>query len=468
MPNVPTIPEIVTVHLGRPDQAAPNVTVTFPDYIKNVASSEIYPTWPDEAIRANILAEISFALNRVYTEYYRNQGYDFDITSSTAADQSFVYGREVFGNVSRIVDEIFNSYIRRRGFVEPLFAVYCDGIEVSCDGLSQWGTVSLAKDGLSAMEILKTYFGSDIELVTNVPVGATGSAPPVPLRDGSAGPYVETLQTRLNRISANYPLIPKIYPANGFFGQTTENAVKAFQSAFDLTPDGIVGPATWYRIQNVYVGVKRLSDLNSEGLTFEEITTSLPETLSRGDTGELVFNVQYYLSYIGEFIDSIPVIGIDGNYGILTENAVKAFQETYGLPVTGVIDAVTWYYMYNVYSGIIENIPLIYTEGVTVPFPGVVLQIGSDGNAVRLLQNYLNYIAGSFSDIPEVPVTGYYGTQTENAVTRFQNLFGIAGDRGVVTGLTWKAITDIYDDLYFGRIAAEGQYPGYDLSLENP
>ncbi len=468
MPNVPTIPETVTVHLGRPDQAAPNVTVTFPDYIKNVASSEIYPTWPDEAIRANVLAEISFALNRVYTEYYRNQGYDFDITSSTGADQSFVYGREVFGNVSEIVDEIFNSYIRRRGFVEPLFAVYCDGVTVVCDGLSQWGTVSLAKDGLSAMEILKTYFGSDIELVTNVPVGATGSAPPVPLRDGSAGPYVETLQTRLNRISANYPLIPKIYPANGFFGQTTENAVKAFQSAFDLTPDGIVGPATWYRIQNVYVGVKRLSDLNSEGLTFEEITTSLPETLSRGDTGELVFNVQYYLSYIGEFIDSIPVIGIDGNYGILTENAVKAFQETYGLPVTGVIDAVTWYYMYNVYSGIIENIPLIYTEGVTVPFPGVVLQIGSDGNAVRLLQNYLNYIAGSFSDIPEVPVTGYYGTQTENAVTRFQNLFGIAGDRGVVTGLTWKAITDIYDDLYFGRIAAEGQYPGYDLSLENP
>ncbi|MBR6052818.1 MAG: peptidoglycan-binding protein, partial [Clostridia bacterium] len=305
MPNVPTIPETVTVHLGRPDQAAPNVTVTFPDYIKNVASSEIYPTWPDEAIRANILAEISFALNRVYTEYYRNQGYDFDITSSTAADQSFVYGREIYGNISETVDGIFNSYIRRRGFVEPLFAVYCDGIEVSCDGLSQWGTVSLAKDGLSAMEILKTYFGDDIELVTNVPVGFSGSAPLVPLREGAAGPYVETLQTRLNRISANYPLIPKIYPANGFFGQTTENAVKAFQSAFDLTPDGIVGPATWYRIQNVYVGVKRLSDLNSEGLTFEEITTSLPKTLSRGDTGELVFNVQYYLSYIGEFIDSI-------------------------------------------------------------------------------------------------------------------------------------------------------------------
>ena len=466
MPNVPTIPETVTVHLGRPDQAAPNVTVTFPDYIKNVASSEIYPTWPDQAIEANILAQISFALNRVYTEYYRSRGYDFDITSSTAADQSFVYGREIYGNISETVDGIFNSYVRRRGNVEPLFAVYCDGIEVSCDGLSQWGTVSLAKDGLSAMEILKTYFGDDIELVTNVPVGVTGSAPPVPLRDGSAGPYVETLQTRLNRISANYPLIPKIYPANGFFGQTTENAVKAFQSAFDLTPDGIVGPATWYRVQNVYIGVKRLSDLNSEGLTVEEITTTLPETLSRGDTGEIVFIVQYYLSYIGEFVDSIPVIAIDGNFGILTENAVKAFQATYGLPVTGVIDAVTWYYMYNVYSGIIENIPQIYTEGVTVPFPGIVLEIGSEGNAVRLLQNYLNYIAGSFSDIPVVPVTGYYGTQTENAVTQFQNLFGIAGDRGVVTGLTWKAITDVYDDLYFGRIADEGQYPGYDLSLE--
>ena len=468
MPNVPIIPESVTVHLGRPEQAAPNVTVTFPDYIKNVASSEIYPTWPEEAIKANILAQISFALNRIYTEYYRSRGYDFDLTSSTGADQSFVYGREIYGNISETVDEIFNSYIRRRGNVEPLFAVYCDGIEVTCDGLSQWGSVPLAKEGLTAMEILKTYFGEDIELVTNVPVGATGSAPPVPLAEGAAGPYVETLQTRLNRISANYPLIPKIYPANGFFGQTTVNAVKAFQSAFDLTPDGIVGPATWHRVQNVYIGVKRLSDLNSEGLTVEEITTTLPESLARGDTGELVFIVQYYLSYIGEFIDSIPVIGIDGNFGILTENAVKAFQATYGLPVTGVIDAVTWYYMYNVYSGIVENIPQIYTEGVTVPFPGIVLEIGTEGNAVRLLQNYLNYIARSFSDIPEVPVTGYYGTQTENAVTQFQNLFGIAGDRGVVTGLTWKAITDIYDDLYLGRIAAEGQYPGYDLSLENP
>ena len=244
MPNVPTIPESVTVHLGRPDQAAPNVTVSFPDYVKNVASSEIYPTWPEEAIKANILAQISFALNRIYTEYYRSRGYDFDVTSSTAADQSFVYGREIYGNISETVDEIFNSYVRRRGNVEPLFAVYCDGIEVTCDGLSQWGSVPLAKEGLTAMEILKTYFGEDIELVTDVPVGSSGSAPPVPLREGAAGPYVETLQTRLNRISANYPLIPKIYPVNGFFGQTTENAVKAFQSAFDLTPDGIVGPAT--------------------------------------------------------------------------------------------------------------------------------------------------------------------------------------------------------------------------------
>ncbi len=155
----PVIPETVTVHLGRPDEPARNVTVPFADYIKNVASSEIYPTWPESALLANIYAEISYALNRIYPEYYPSRGYDFDITNSTTIDQSFVYGRNIFENISRLVDEVFDTYIRRQGSVEPLFALYCDGVEVQCGGLSQWGSVDLAERGLSAFEILRRSRG---------------------------------------------------------------------------------------------------------------------------------------------------------------------------------------------------------------------------------------------------------------------------------------------------------------------
>ena len=160
----PRIPEQIVVHLGAPNSDAMNVTESFADYIKNVASSEIYPTWPEEALRANILAQISVALNRVYTEFYRSRGYNFDITSSPAYDQTYVYGRDIFSNVSEIVDEIFDSYIRRRDFIEPLFAEFCDGVEVSCNGLEQWGSVNLAEQGLDAFSILQRYYGNDIVL----------------------------------------------------------------------------------------------------------------------------------------------------------------------------------------------------------------------------------------------------------------------------------------------------------------
>ena len=205
------IPSQITVHLGAAaDQSAPNVTVSFPDYIKNVASSEIYPTWPENALRANIYAQISFALNRIYTEYYHSRGYDFDITNSTAADQSFVYGRNIFENISQIVDEIFNSYVVRQGSIEPLFTQYCNGTTVSCGGLSQWGSVALAQQGLTPYQILQRYFGDDINIVRNVPVsGLRPSAPTAPLALGSGGNDVTNVQIRLNRISKNYPAIPK-------------------------------------------------------------------------------------------------------------------------------------------------------------------------------------------------------------------------------------------------------------------
>ena len=227
------IPETITVHLGAPAADAPNVTVSFPDYIKNVASSEVYPTWPEDALRANIYAQISFALNRYYTEWYRSQGYDFDITNSTRYDQAYVQGCNIFDNISAIVDEIFNSYIVRDGSVEPYFTQYCNGTTVTCEGLSQWGTVPLAEQGLSPLEILQNYYGNDIRIVADAPVRSTGqSYPGQPLRLGMAGNVVRYKQVQLNRISRNYPAIPKINPVDGIFGTQTENAVRAFQRIF--------------------------------------------------------------------------------------------------------------------------------------------------------------------------------------------------------------------------------------------
>lgn len=337
---LPVIPENITVHLGRPTESARNVTVPFADYIKNVASSEIYPTWPESALRANILAQISFTLNRIYTEYYRSRGYDFDITNSTAFDQSFVYGRDIFENISQIVDEIFNEYIRRSGSVEPLFAVYCDGINVQCNGISQWGSVELANQGLTPYEILQYYYGDEIEPVRDVPVvGSISSYPGTPLRLGSNGDEVYFVQTRLNRISRNYPNIPKIANPNGLFSADTEDAVKAFQRQFNLTPDGIVGSATWYAISRIYTAVKRLADINSEGISLDEVTLLFNGQISEGSSGLGVRELQVLLAFIAQFDSAVIPVAIDGIFGSGTRASVESFQYEYGLPVTGTVDA---------------------------------------------------------------------------------------------------------------------------------
>ena len=219
MPTViPFIPQNITVHLGSPSSDAANVTVPFIDYVKNVASSEIYPTWEDSALRANILAIVSFALNRVYTEFYRSRGYPFDITSSTAYDQYFVNGRSYFSNVAKIVDELFNDYLRRPGFVEPLAAKFCNGTTVTCEGLSQWGSQNLAKQGYNSTRILRNYYG-DVEIVNNAPIrGIQSSYPGTALRIGSSGPEVVVIQTELNRIAQDYPSIPKVPEVDGIYG----------------------------------------------------------------------------------------------------------------------------------------------------------------------------------------------------------------------------------------------------------
>ena len=463
MPNTPTIPQTITVHLGAPGSQAENVTLPFLDYIANVASSEIYPTWPESAIRANIYAQISFALNRVYTEYYRTRGFDYDITNSTAFDQSFVNGRDIFENIQQIVGEIFDSYIRRENSVQPLFAQYCNGTTVTCNGLSQWGSVELANRGYTPFEILQYYYGDDIELVQNVPIEEPNeSAPGVPLRLGSVNNDVRTIQIRLNRISRNYPSIPKIPITDGIFGSDTEAAVRRFQEIFGLTPDGIVGKATWYRIQNIYIGVKRLTDLSAEAIQFDEISQQFPEVLEEGDSGIGVANLQYYLDFLSVYYNTIPPTAIDGVFGASTRASVEGLQRTFGLPVDGIVGEVTWKAMYDAYLGIVRTIPLQYVEGAIVPYQGVVLRQGADSEEVRLLQEYLNYIARTYSSIPTVNPTGYFGPRTEEAVIAFQNEFGLE-PTGTVGAITWTAITDQYDTLFLGSQLNNGQYPGYEI-----
>lgn len=392
MPTViPYVPESITVHLGAPDAYAANVTVPFTDYVKNVASSEIYPTWEPSALRANIYAIVSFALNRIYTEFYPSRGYDFDITNNTAYDQAFVNGRAYFENISEIVDDLFNDYLRRPGFVEPLAAKFCNGTTVTCQGLSQWGSQQLAQQGLNSTQILRNYYGN-VEIVNDAPIrGITDSYPGTPLQRGSTGPYVVVIQTSLNRIAQNYPAIPKIPTVDGIFGSQTEASVRAFQQIFGLTVDGIVGKATWYELVRLYTAVTRLSELRSLGQRFYTIDWQYPNNLYPGDRGNKVRHLQYMLSMMAEYIDNIPSISIDGIYGPATESAVRAAQGWFGLPVTGVTDAKTWDEIYDQFSGI-ENVTLrsgetfpagqsgrsAYTTTTTqTQYPGRTLQTGS-------------------------------------------------------------------------------------------
>ncbi len=459
---LPYVPETITVHLGPPDSPAENVTVDFASYIKNVASSEIYPTWPYSALRANILAIISFALNRVYTNYYRSRGYPFNITNDTSRDQSFVAGRDIFENISEIVDDIFNNYVRREGTVEPYFTQYCNGTTSTCDGLSQWGTVTLANQGQNSVDILKYYYGDNIEIVTNAPVqGIDDPVPEVILRLGSTGNEVAQIQIKLNRISKNYPAIPKISPVDGIFGNETERAVREFQSVFNLTVDGLVGRSTWYAIQRVYAAVKRLNDLASEGISPEEVTNLFSQELDEGDRGVGVSELQYFLNFISLYNENIPYVEIDGIFGPLTRSAVESFQSQYGLAVTGEVGIETWDYLYRAYRGILESLGGTdgdYFASTTAPYPGYPLRIGIETDAVRDLQEYLDLIATVYTEITPPEVTGIFDTATRAAVEDFQLREGIPAS-GIVASTTWNAIASKYRSIYDGNISSHTQGP---------
>lgn len=284
----PVVPEFITVHQGSPnDNSAPNYKVLYKDYIKNVASCEIYSTWPESTIRANVFCIISFTLNRIYTEWYRGKGKNFDITSSTAYDHAFNYGRNIYDSISAIVDEIFSTYIRRFGRKQPLLTQYCDGKNVTCpQWLSQWGSKYLGDQGYIPYDILTYYYGNDIELTTAEQVsGSPSSYPGFDLTVGSNGEPVRQTQEFLNRIAQNYPLIPKV-AVDGTYGESTAEAVRVFQGIFNLPKTGVVDYATWYRISDIYVGVTRIAELRSENIFYPPNSREM----SRGSNSVPFFN----------------------------------------------------------------------------------------------------------------------------------------------------------------------------------
>ena len=313
--------------------------------------------WPEQALRANIHCQISLALNRIYTEWYPSKGYSFNITNSTSYDQYYVHGRTVFDVMVRLTDDIFNTYIRKTGTVNPYYAEYCDGKSVTCPGLKQWGTLTLANQGRSALSILKYYYGSNIEIIrTNNIQSIPQSYPGSPLRQGSTGAAVFTLQRQLNRITKDYPFLG-LLTVDGIFGRKMTETVKKFQKQFNLTADGVVGRSTWYKISYIYVSVKDLAELTSEGETF---SGTLPDSswnfgssvLKQGSTGSEVEQMQFWLSTLAQYESSIPSVTVDGVYGSGTAAAVRAFQRLYGLTVDGIVGLTTWTELYDQFRNI--------------------------------------------------------------------------------------------------------------------
>lgn len=444
--ELPTIPEDIMVHLGPPDSNAENILVPFPYYIKNVASSEIFPTWPTSAIRANVLAIITFALNRVYNEWYRSKGYDFDITSSTAYDQKFIPDREIYDNISLVVDDIFDSYVRKKGTVGPYFTAFCNGTTVTCGGLSQWGTVSLAEQGKNSFEILQNYYGNDIEIVSDVIVKDPDfSYPGTPLKLGDIGNDVARIELQLNRIADNYPAIPKIN-VGGVYGPETQASVKKFQEIFNYEPTGIVDKSTWYAINYIFTSVKELGELTSEGLKYEDLFRPFDTELQLGDKGYEVTALQYYLNLIGNTYMSVDATEITGVFDNQTEKAVKQFQTLVGLEPTGVVKLTTVREVQNIYNRIVDSIPPEKIELYPDLYPGFVLSLGSTDPNVTKIQRDLNLITQNDTTIPFVEITGVYDEQTDKAVRVIQERYGLPIN-GIVGPVTWYRIIQLYRTL---------------------
>jgi len=374
----------------------------------------------------------------------------------------FVEGGQIFQTIDRMVDQIFNRYLRRRGHLEPFFAEYCDGRRATCPGLWQWSTVTLAEQGLNALQILHRFYPSDIEIVETDNIGGvTESFPGFVLRPGMSGPSVRTLQTWLNRIRVNFPAIPAITNVSGIYGPQTEAAVRAFQSIRELgnlTSNGVVDRATWYSISRTYSAVKRLGELTSEGIIIGIGRTPPVEIIREGARGRLVQQAQYLLNFISEFHPSVPAVMQNSSYTRDMTNAVREFQRTFGLNPDGVIGPLTWRRLYEVYWNIRDNVNLPPGEGTVVPplppqppvpplpptpptpppgggippYPGQLIRVGSRGADVERIQRCLNSVRSRFPSIGQLNVDGIFGPITEASVREFQRLFGLNPEVAVI------------------------------------
>lgn len=438
----PIIPTTITVHLGLPDEKSEDIHIPFIDYIKNVSCSEIFPSWPDAALRSNILAIISFTLNRIYNEYYPSQGYFFDITSLPNYDQTYKKGRDLFDNIGKIVDEIFNNYIVKGDHIEPYFASYCDGKNTLCKGLSQWGTVDLASKGKTPTEILKYYYGNDISIIQNAEVSdPITSYPGVPLKLGEVSEHVRIIKRQLNRIHVNYPAIPELNPIHEFYDVLLEQAVKKFQEIFDLEVTGIIDKATWYKIKYLYNAVKKLSDIYTEGVFQEEIEMKFGLELKKNDQGPHVQGLHYFLSVVAYFDEDIPFLTVDSIYDNNTYQMVVAFQKKYQLPVTGIVDVATWNKLKEVYFELLSHLPKEALSHKEEIYPGISLSLGMKGEEVMTLQQFLKNIYQKDPSFPLVDVIGCFDTKTETAVKKIQKEYQLE-ETGRVGPLEWKYIVE--------------------------
>ncbi len=450
-PDVPTasavtfgeviIPEDITVHLGSPYEVAENVTIPYTEYLKNVIASEIYPTWPEEAIIANFYAQNSLALNRVYTQWYKSQGYDFQITSSTAFDQAFFYDRSTFEETNAIVDRLFKNYISRVNSVEPLFTSYCDGRQTTCEGLSQWGTVTLARQGQNYFQILTNYYGDNIEIRTAAVQEIPPDSFPGDLKVGSSGEAVSNIQQRLNRIGIDYPQLPFVLSLSSYYDVDTEIAVRAFQRIFGLPITGVVDRETWYEIQYIYTAVKQLATLGSEGERPEsDAFNGTDKTV--GDKGTEILRIQWYLNRISYFLNGeLPTSAPTGIFTQSTANNVKEFQRYFDLPQTGIINEATWNRIVSVYYSLLQNFP--EEEEVLESYPGTPIRQGDEGENVLYIQQALNSIRNTISGINYLSEDGKFGSATATAVRQFQEFFSLTPD-GIVGPETWRRIAEIY------------------------
>lgn len=428
------VPKKITVHLARPAVSAANVTVSFQDYIANVASSEVYPTWPEQALRANILAQISLALNRIWTEWYPSRGYSFNITNSPGVDQAYVRGRTVFAVMERLTAELFNTYVRRTGDTEPYYTEYCDGKSVTCPGMKQWGTVERAKEGKSALEILRYYYGSRVQLVTTNNIASIPqSYPGSPLRRGSTGTAVNVLQKQLSRIAKDYPSFGK--PAiTGTFDEATENSVKKFQKQFSLTVDGVVGRLTW---QSIYDSAQQVS---ASGPAVTARAPDTPEeTLKVGDSGQKIRILSQILEFLAQFLPEITPSGLTDTFDDALETTVRSAQQTLGRTVTGEVTPADWLAFYRAALSLGAVNPASAAPEPQEVWPGAALTLGSSGPAVLQVQQWLNEIAAQDCSASFVPETGEFDTATQTALEAWQIAKNIT-PLGVVDDSVWKQL----------------------------